>query len=266
MEAPAAFEAELCWQVAGWLPPLCPVEPYSTGRGKQRWLRDGPAEKRGGRSRPRAPAHPGAGRTLLGVEAVADKRQQLQLLEADAQLADLALQLLPGPPRRPPALLRSRRRAEEAQRLVGDGRQPRGPAGHPAGGRRRGLPRSAHGCEGRPQAAALGRRWDGLGAVVEVGEVERARRALLGHGAARQPPAANGGCPGDGPGSGPSMAGAAGPLPAPGEPGPRPVLLLPPLLPRLPELAPRLQPDSPLPSGAGRGPAASPRRGTAGEY
>lgn len=161
---------------------------------------------------------PGAGdtRTLLGVEAVADERRQLQLLEADAQLADLALQLrlLPGPPLRRAALLGTRRRAEEAQRLVGDGRQPRGPAGSPGGGRR-GLPRRPRGCEGGP-GAAVGRGRAGLGAVVEAREVERPRRALLGHGVARRPPTAvvlETGRPRVGLGA-PPCWGVAGPLPA----------------------------------------------------
>lgn len=135
---------------------------------------------------------PCGARTLLRVEAVPEQRQQLQLLDADAQLADLALQLrlLPGPP-----LLRRRRRrrrgAEEAQRLVGDGRQPRGPAGSRGG--HRGLPGPAGGRQQLPRVAAFRRGSTGFGAVVEGGEEEGPRRGLLAHGAARlRPPTAVG--------------------------------------------------------------------------
>lgn len=125
-----------------------------------------------------SPAAPRA-RTLLRVEIFADEGEQLQLLHADAQLADLLLQLrqLVRPLRR--ALL-GRRGAEEAQRLVGGGRQPRGPAGNSGG--RRGLPRPTRGPQGVPRAAAVG-----LGAVVEMREVERSLRGLPAHGAARSP-------------------------------------------------------------------------------
>lgn len=139
---------------------------------------------------------PGRSRTALGVEAIPSDGEQLQLLNPDLQFA----QLLgvggrdePGGggargQRRGSHLGPRRRRVEEAQRLVGDGGQARGPgrgAGTLAGGTQARGRRQGHRRRGRlgqgpaPRRPARLQRYKELLPDVEVAERGRGDPAVV---------------------------------------------------------------------------------------